>query len=165
MTRLSILTVLLALGVLVGLSAEKPAVAARRATTVRVANVSTKYTITYNSQAGKVRTYDLPPNYDEKGNVKKYTAAELKDLKGKDSNLPGYESSFDQLQTGQVLKVTLARTKEPAKSDKDNDKDEDKDKDKDLDKDKSADKKSEVTLILIKSDGTSSSDSSKPAKP
>jgi hypothetical protein len=115
----------------------------------------------------KVRTLNPPVTFDDKGNVKKYTAAELKELKGKDSNLPGYESSFDQLQTGQVLKVTLARTKEPAKSDKDNDKDEDKDKDKDKDndKDKSADKKSEVTLILIKSDGTSSSDSSKPVKP
>ena len=115
----------------------------------------------------KVRTLNPPISYDEKGNVKKYTRDELRDLKGKDSKLPGYESSFDQLQAGQVLKVTLARTPEPAKSDKDKDgdKDADKDKDKDTDKDKSADKKSEVTLILIKSDGTSSSDSSKPVKP
>jgi hypothetical protein len=119
----------------------------------------------------KVRTLNPPVTFDEKGNVKKYTREELKELKGKDSNLPGYESSFDQLQAGQVLKVTLARTKEPAKSDKDkdadkdNDNDKDKDKDNDKDKDKSADKKSEVTLILIKSDGTTSSDTSKPAKP
>jgi hypothetical protein len=119
----------------------------------------------------KVRTLIEPVTFDEKGNVKRYSKEELKELKGKDSKLPGYESSFDQLQAGQILKVTLARAKEPAKSekDKDSDKDDDKDKDKDTDKDKAADKnadkKSEVTLIIIKSDPTTSSDTSKPSKP
>jgi hypothetical protein len=110
----------------------------------------------------KVRTVNPPVTFDEKGNVKKYTREELKDLKGKDSKLPGYESSLDQLQAGQVVKVTLARSPDLARTDKDKDSDKDKDADKDKDKDKSSDKKSEVTLILIKSDVTAASDTSKP---
>jgi hypothetical protein len=111
----------------------------------------------------KVRTLNPPVTFDEKGNIKNYTRDELKDLKGKDNKLPGYESSLDQLQAGQLVKVTLARTPDSAKSDKDNDKEKDADKDKD--KDQSSDKKSEVTLILIKSDVTAASDPSKPVKP
>jgi hypothetical protein len=103
----------------------------------------------------KVRTVNPPVSYDEKGNVKKYTREELKELKGKDPNLPGYESSLDRLQTGQYVKVTLARPKEPSRSDKD------KDADKDTDKDKAADKKAEVTLILIKSDDGTDGDTAK----
>lgn len=101
----------------------------------------------------KVRTVNPPVAYDEKGNVKKYTKEELKELKGKDTNLPGYESSLDRLQTGQYVKVTLARPKEPSKSDKD--------ADKDTDKDKTADKKAEVTLILVKSDDGTDGDTPK----
>ena len=105
MMRLSVLAVLLAFGALIGLSAEKPAVAAPRAPTVKVANVSTDYTFTYNSQSGKVRTFDLPPNYDEKGNPKKYTKAELQKLKGDDpaeKKLPGYKADFSDLRNGMI---------------------------------------------------------------
>src|SRR5580692_1107206 len=108
MMRLSVPAVLLALGVLVGLAADKSAVAAPRASSVKVANVSTDYTITYNSQAGKVRTFDLPPNYDEKGNPKKYTKAELQKLKGDDpaeKKLPGYKSDFSELKVGDYVQV------------------------------------------------------------
>jgi hypothetical protein len=99
----------------------------------------------------KVRTLVLPDVFDDKGNIKKYTAKELKELKGKDSHLPGYESAVENLTPGQVVQITLAAAKKPnpaAGKDKDKAKDKDadldkdkaKDKDKDLDKDKAKDK-------------------------
>jgi hypothetical protein len=56
----------------------------------------------------KVRTMVLPEQFDEKGNVKKYTKEELNELKGKDKKAVGYESSIEKLEPGQVVKVTLA---------------------------------------------------------
>jgi hypothetical protein len=102
----------------------------------------------------KVRIKDLPEEFDEKGNVKKYTVQEKAALKGKDKNLPGYESSPDALKVGQTVQVTLRTYKKPtpkkttistsktkdADKNKDADKDADKDKDKDADKDKEKDK-------------------------
>jgi hypothetical protein len=106
------------------------------------------------SESVKVRTMVLPEEFDEKGKPKKYTKDELATLKGKDKNLPGYESSLDKLETGQKLRVVLAavRKKPVAKAkeaDKDPDKDvEDKDpKDKDM-----TEKKMQVKLILILSE-------------
>jgi len=58
----------------------------------------------------KVRCMFPPPAFDEKGNFKKYTAKELKELKG-DSNLPGYEAAMDALKPGQTVKVYLAKAK------------------------------------------------------
>jgi hypothetical protein len=63
----------------------------------------------------KVRTLVLPPDFDEKGRPKKYTAKELKELKGPDPKLPGYASDFDSLKPDQIVKVFLAR-KKPAKT-------------------------------------------------
>ena len=66
----------------------------------------------------KVRTMELPEQFDEKGNIKKYTREELKQLKGKDTHLPGYESAFEGLRAGQLVQVTLAahKTKKPTTS-------------------------------------------------
>ena len=66
----------------------------------------------------KVRTMELPEQFDEKGNLKKYTTEELKQLKGKDKDLPGYESAFESLKEGQLIRVTLAehKAKKPASS-------------------------------------------------
>jgi hypothetical protein len=58
----------------------------------------------------KVRTMKPPLEYDDKGNVKKYTAQELKELRGK-GNLPGYTADFDSLREGQIVKVYLAKPK------------------------------------------------------
>jgi hypothetical protein len=58
----------------------------------------------------KVRTLSPPVDYDDKGNVKKYTAKELKKLRGK-GNLPGYPADFDSLREGQAVKVYLAKPK------------------------------------------------------
>jgi hypothetical protein len=86
----------------------------------------------------KVRTADLPVKFDEKGDIKKYTAAELKDLKGKDPALPGYEAKAEDLKVGQTVKVTLARRKADKKDD---------------DKEKAKDEpKMEVTLIVIEAE-------------
>jgi hypothetical protein len=84
-----------------------------------------------------VRYLEMPQEYDEKGNLKKYTAAELKELKGKNPDLPGYEADFDKLTPGQTVKVTLAKPK-PAK-----------DKEKDAAAD---DKKPQVSMIVILAD-------------
>jgi hypothetical protein len=124
----------------------------------------------------KVRTMVLPEAYDDKGNIKKYTPEELKELKGKD-NLPGYESTVAALKPGQVVRILLKHhqapkptTTSPAFSQKDADKEKslDKDKDKDLDKDKDTpkeadknapreggtEKKMQVRIIVIVDDGS-----------
>jgi hypothetical protein len=126
----------------------------------------------------KVRTMELPEQFDEKGNVKRYTKEELKQLKGKDTNLPGYESNFESLRAGQLIQVTLAEhkttkktttspspgeakdkdakedkeAKEKAALDKALEKDKEKDKpglDKALDKDKDSEKHKQVRLVVI----------------
>jgi len=58
----------------------------------------------------KVRTKNPPVAYDDKGNKKKYTAKELKELKG-DSKLPGYSAGFEDLKTNQYVQVSLVRKK------------------------------------------------------
>lgn len=42
----------------------------------------------------------MPLEYDDMGNVKKYSQAELTKLKGKDSSKPGYESKLDEIVPG-----------------------------------------------------------------
>jgi len=58
----------------------------------------------------KVRTKNPPVAYDDKGNKKKYTPKELKELKG-DSKLPGYTAGFEDLKTNQIVEITLVRKK------------------------------------------------------
>lgn len=65
----------------------------------------------------KVRTAVLPL-YDDKGNFRRYTAKELKELKGPDLKLPGYASEFDHLSRGQIVRVHLAK-RVPLKKDPD----------------------------------------------
>jgi hypothetical protein len=65
-----------------------------------------------------VRYLEPPVLYDDKGNLKKYTAAELKEMKGKNPDLPGYTAEFDKLQAGQTVRVTLAKPKANKEKDK-----------------------------------------------
>jgi len=58
----------------------------------------------------KVRILKPPPAFDDKGNPKKYTRKELRELKG-DSKLPGYPAEFSDLKPGQYVQVTLVRKK------------------------------------------------------
>lgn len=80
-----------------------------------------------------VRLREPPLKYDEKGLILRYTAKELKELRG-DGKLPGYPGDFANLKNGQTVLVFLARSdrslyqpevrtdtkKEPAKDNKDN---------------------------------------------
>ena len=86
----------------------------------------------------KVRRQDPPVQYDDKGNVKKYTTKELNDLKG-DPKLPGYAADWTDLKVGQTVKVTVVTPKK----DKDA-----KDKDaKDKDKTDTTPKVSQVLIV------------------
>jgi hypothetical protein len=63
----------------------------------------------------KVRFVNPPPVYDSKGNIKKPTAAELKELKGSDASLPGYEAQFSNLHNEQYVRVSLVKKKDAPK--------------------------------------------------
>jgi hypothetical protein len=99
------------------------------------------------SETIKVRTMLLPEAFDDKGNPKKYTKEEKDELKGKDKNAVGYESSLEKLETG--MKVRVALTPAPKKKEDAEKKKEDADKDKDDLKDHDADKKMQVKLLVI----------------
>jgi hypothetical protein len=85
-----------------------------------------------------VRYLEPPAQYDDKGNLKKYTAAKLKEMKGKNPDLPGYAADFDKLAPGQTVRVSLAKPKA--------------DKDKPKDKDAPDDKKPLVSMVVIVAD-------------
>jgi hypothetical protein len=87
-----------------------------------------------------VRLQQLPAEYDDRGNLKTYTAAELKELKGKNPDLPGYAADFDKLQAGQTVRVTLVKPKAEAKADKE------KEKGKDA---TTEEKKPQVSMIVV----------------
>jgi hypothetical protein len=61
----------------------------------------------------KVRTARPPAAFDDKGNPKKYTDAELKELKG-DDNLPGFPADKGALRQGRVVLVAAAVTRDAA---------------------------------------------------
>lgn len=113
----------------------------------------------------KVRMKDVPEQFDEKGNIKKYTREELAALKGKDKNLVGYESSVEALKPGQIVLVTL-RAHHNSKSSKmdslaasknDN-------KDKEKDSNRSLEHKMQVKMLVILKDDGSLTSSHAPAK-
>jgi hypothetical protein len=122
----------------------------------KVVQVQTDVSFTFNADAGKVRTFDPPANFDDKGNIKKYTREELKKLKGDDPDekkLAGYKSEFGEIRVGDVVQVTLSvfKKKSPARKparkkakDAKDAKDADKDKDDEAKDDKlAADEKKE----------------------
>ena len=57
----------------------------------------------------KYRIATPPVEYDDKGNIKKYTAKELAALRGT-GGLPGYTADKDQLRVGKIFEVYLAGT-------------------------------------------------------
>jgi hypothetical protein len=58
-----------------------------------------------------VRKMYLGTEYDDTGNVKKYTKAELAELRGKDSAKPGYSAKLEDLQPGQEVALYLTPPK------------------------------------------------------
>jgi hypothetical protein len=63
----------------------------------------------------KVRMAKPPDQFDEKGKIKKYTPKELKELKGPDPKLPGYQGEFSDLRQDQVVSVNLIKNKDAPK--------------------------------------------------
>jgi hypothetical protein len=59
----------------------------------------------------KVRSQEPPVAYDDKGNKKKYTAKEKKELRGPDPKLPGYTAGFEDLKVNQIVEVWLVYKK------------------------------------------------------
>jgi hypothetical protein len=109
-----------------------------------------------------VRRLNPPFEYDDKGNVKKYTKEELDKMKGKDKNLVGYEAKTEDLQAGQIVRVYLVKPKAKPKDDPKADKNEDKDKEKKAD-DMPPDPP-QVRLILILADPEASAPDPPPKK-
>jgi hypothetical protein len=60
------------------------------------------------TESCKVRMMYPPVQYDDAGNLKKWSKKELDTLKA-GSKLPGYPSDFDMLKTGQIVEVYLAK--------------------------------------------------------
>jgi hypothetical protein len=60
-----------------------------------------------------VRYLQPPVVYNDKGEMKKYTTAELKEMKGDDPKAEGYEAKSSDLLVGQIVKVTLKVHKDP----------------------------------------------------
>lgn len=58
-----------------------------------------------------IRAMHPPLAFDDKGNPRKYTDKELKEMKG-EGNLPGYKADWDQLRTGQIVSVSYGRKKD-----------------------------------------------------
>jgi hypothetical protein len=125
-----------------------------QARALKVANVSQNVDFQAADDV-KVRFLHLPAAYDDRGNLKKYTPAEIKELKGKDASLPGFESSVDALKVGMTVQVKLTRHQPrpaPATKDKEADPKEKKDNAKDEPKDRNVEKKMQVQLIVIAND-------------
>ena len=55
----------------------------------------------------QIRLQQPRPAYDDKGQSKKYTSAELKQLKGDRATIPGYPGEFTDLKPGQVVTLYL----------------------------------------------------------
>jgi hypothetical protein len=70
----------------------------------------------------KVRRRRLPVERDDNGKIRKYTRAEIKELKGPDKRLPGFTAEFESLRPDQVVTVYPAKAKKkPVKKEKDQD--------------------------------------------
>jgi hypothetical protein len=61
----------------------------------------------------QVRSLHPPAAFDDKGNVRKYTAQELRELRG-NGRLPGYKADLQDLQPGQLVEVYLYRRRHAA---------------------------------------------------
>jgi hypothetical protein len=64
-----------------------------------------------------VRLLNPPLQYDDKGSPKKYTAAELKEMKGDNPKLVGYNGAVTDLKTGLQVKVYVVKDPPPTKED------------------------------------------------
>jgi len=63
----------------------------------------------------EVRAIKPKPEFDEKGNIKKLTKKQLKELKGPDPKKPGYPAEFGDVQPDLIIKVQLVKKKEASR--------------------------------------------------
>ncbi len=63
----------------------------------------------------KVRMANPPPQFDDKGRIKRYTAKELRELRGKEKYYP---AEFSDLKTGQIVQVTVLQKKTASRAPK-----------------------------------------------
>lgn len=70
------------------------------------------------TEDAKIRTMVVPTIYDDRGNLKRPSAKELSEMKGKEKNLPGYQSEFANLKRDQILTVHQVTTKEKLLADR-----------------------------------------------
>jgi hypothetical protein len=114
---------------------------------VRVAQ-STKNVDFQAADEVKVRSIKPPLDFDEKGKPRKYTSKELKELKGPDARLPGYQADFDSVKPDQIVQLTLAK-RMPVGKPEQREKTKDKDDEKDMDKAPVTSEKPEVMMVVI----------------
>jgi hypothetical protein len=91
----------------------RPVTAARPTTTAhpaapRLVTVHTNFDLEA-GDTSQVRLKDPPAQFDDKGLIKKYTRAELKQLKGEHPELPGYPGDYTNLKNGQTVIVYFKR--------------------------------------------------------
>jgi hypothetical protein len=82
---------------------------------MRITTAHHHYTLTFNTDIGKVRTMNPPEAFDEKGNIRKHTKEELRALKGDDpaeKKMVGYKADFADLQVGDVVQLTISANKD-----------------------------------------------------
>lgn len=60
----------------------------------------------------QVRTAFVPAMFDDKGQPRKPTPKERKDLKGPDPSVPGYKADVGALKPDQIVRVTLRKNKD-----------------------------------------------------
>jgi hypothetical protein len=132
------------------LAAQQKALAARQAS-VAVVNETRYQEIDLPTRDDvKVRQAYPPEAFDEKGKRRRLTAKELKEAKGDDPKLPGYQADFSSLREDQVITATLARPKDEAKPKPAAKKDKEAaKKDKEKDADWLGDKLPPASLIMI----------------
>lgn len=100
-----------------------------------------------------VRLNSPKPDFDDKGRPKKLTKEELKEAKG-DPKLPGYKAEFGDVQTDQIVQITVVRKrnapapKQPIKAPPKKGKGKEMDMDGDLDA-LAADTTPQVSMIMV----------------
>lgn len=103
----------------------------------------------------EVRKWSIEGEYDEKGNIKKYTKEELAALRGNDPKKPGFKAKLDDLQNGQIVNLYLGPPKTSSKDAKPKDEPAKDQKPSDSKSTQTANvQRPTVTMVLILQDST-----------
>jgi hypothetical protein len=121
----------------------------RQANLFRIKEVKQKLEL-HLAEDVKVRTVNPPEAFDDKGNIKRYTPKELKELKG-DPKLPGYKADRDSIEVGCTVLVQVGRkaVPPPARKKKGKAKDKAEEAESTLTKEKPADSNKLLALLVV----------------